>query len=297
MLSLLALLLPNCPATAANYQPRILKVGVVDHVIPAEQLSQAKTSLQQLVELIGRQVGMQAEVVIVKSGTQEKLKHTLRQLDAQELDLLALSGLEYAWARYTLGHSAEPIVVPHPGGMVTNDELLIARVDSKIDPKNLTNVNIQLYKGARPSMKVYLKQLRRRHGAQSLTPVGDQLVNATAALKAVGRRKAQTVIVDRYTHNRFARAFGPQARQLHPIENTRRVPLAAVIGNENQINSIREGLWADLRRELVRVNNNPNAAAFLEVWGVETFVPVPAGYEQSAKASAKSLPFNELPAR
>src|SRR5262245_47170318 len=94
---LLAAVLPATISSAD--EPATLVIGVHENLVPKEQLNRAPKTLEQLVKLIGDRVRVPAKVRIIPGGTRETLDHTAAALRAGQIQLVAVTGLEYGWLR------------------------------------------------------------------------------------------------------------------------------------------------------------------------------------------------------
>lgn len=292
---LLCLLLPAKRVCAEPVAAPRLVVGIYDDLIPQENISRAKKALSKLIELVGRQVNLPTELQIIPGGTQVAMTRAAQRMERGEIHLMAVTSLEFAWWLGLQHGRAEVLVLCDPGTQVNQYQELIVRRDGKFHrPVDLNGASLSIYPRMPPELLIYLKQLQAQD-AHVLAGPREVVPHGAAALHAVVDGKIDAAIVDVYTELRYANAYPGRMKKLEVIDRSPSYPLPVVAGNRTLIERLRPGLWKSLQSTLKRINQQPDATAFLEVWQQRGFIDSTPTYEERAVAAAIIYPFNALP--
>jgi ABC-type phosphate/phosphonate transport system substrate-binding protein len=273
-----------------------LVVGVHDNLVPKGQGKRADIALGHLIDYIGQRIGVPTRLDILPSGTRRDLESTAKLLQAGRLHVVAMSVLEYNWLRQLSGKDVDILVVTDPGiREVQQCEQLVVR-EKRVDGiAGLRGATLAAYDQPLPSVSIYLSRLQNQWGSDFLQRRTRPLATPIEALDAVFSGKADAAIIDLMAMRDYKEAYPGREAKLEVIGRSPSYPVVPIVGNSQQVNKLRIGLWRSIQDVLNEIEHQPRAVAFREVWRVKRFILPNEKYRQSVEQSAKEFPFSELP--
>jgi ABC-type phosphate/phosphonate transport system substrate-binding protein len=271
-----------------------LVVGVNNNLVPRQTGKQAKMGLEQLIDLVGEEVGIPTRVEVLPSERRRDLQGTAVALRNGRIHIVAMGALEYNWLRMA-GIPVEILVVANPGvSDVKYFEQLVVHADRFRHPTDLHNKKLATYEKPWPSVKIFQHRLREKWGANILNQE-EPRKSPGAALHAVLHDQADAIIVNQTYLRDYTDLFPNATAKLKAIDRDEFYPLVPVIGNPRTVEALRRGLWEELRDELTEVHKQPRASHFVKDWRVGHFSLPNDKYLKEVDQAAEHFPLSDLP--
>jgi ABC-type phosphate/phosphonate transport system substrate-binding protein len=278
-----------------------LQIQVYSSLLGGVRESEARAVAKTLVRLVARQVDYPFEVGVAKGTTREDLLEVGAKLANGTYHFVALYGMEYGWLRSKYPQ-LKVLAVCSAGEAAFGTlryQMLVRRKDKVTGLESLQGKRLASHRGETILDRLIRDDLVRKakQNPRGFFRDSKPVTTIRKAVEAVLDDEADCVFVDGLYYGRLLAVYPSLREELVALRESEPYAEGTIIGSPERINSLRDGLWDEFQRRLLRVHTTPEGAIAIKFWGFDSFVPADQAYHDRVERWVRELPITSLPSR
>jgi ABC-type phosphate/phosphonate transport system substrate-binding protein len=293
---LLAVALAPAPAAAqpSKDKPTVLKVRIYNSLLPGYSRGDAKAFTEPMIALIGKNLGVPAELDVEEGTTPDDLYAFGKKLQNGDYHLGAVWGTEYGWLREKYPNlKASVFVSPNGHDDMPNRTLILVAKNSRFKTlADLKGKRLAVFKDMpfmdRVSLRAMLQDAKLE--PKNFFVKGDPLGTVLLAAAAVKNGKADCVAMAVSIYFRLKELHPGLAEHLIELKAGEIYPDPVIIGSPEVVNRLRKKLWDDLQAQFLEMHTSPEGKDCVNFWRIQGFLTPDAAYERKVDTTARKFP-------
>jgi hypothetical protein len=271
-----------------------LKLAMSSSTLAGISDKAAEAHIKPMLDVLARQTSIPIELSIHDCSTPASLMALGKDLNAGELHLGVMWGLEYGWLRDRHPDLAPLVVCGVPNDKDGMPIQLFVRKGFTGKLADLKGKRLATYPRMPLMYQAWLASLTREQGAAPDKFFGEakEFPTPKEAIIAVYKEEFDCVVIGASLYRRYL-ANTPKL-ELAPLLSSAAFPEVALVGKTAAVDKLRAGLWSDLQTGFLEIHKAEEGRQVLGYFRVETFAKPDDPFRDLVRLRVREFPLSDL---